>query len=369
MKTRTLTLLCLAFVVFFSCKTSVPFKSTAHDFAVIAYYAGGPDEIDQFQIDQLTHIIFSFLHLHGNELRVDNSGDSLTIRKLVALKKKQPKLKILLSLGGWGGCERCSDVFSSEAGRADFARSLKALLVDYNADGIDLDWEYPAIEGYPGHAYQETDKEHFTQLVQVLRHELGARYLITFAAGGFKNFIDKSIEWEQVMPILNYVNVMTYDLVGGFSKVTGHQTPLFSTPQQQESVDYAVRYLDSIGVPRKKMVIGAAFYARVWGNVGNENNGLFQPGQFQLFVPYRNFDKVLGAKNGFTGYWDTLAQAPYQYNARTQLFATFDNPASAALKTKYALREKLGGIMFWQLGNDLSNQGMLQAIHMASTAR
>ena len=35
-----------------------------------------------------------------------------------------------------------------------------------------------------------------------------------------------------------------------------------------ESTDNAVRYLDAIGVPKNKMVIGAAFYARIFDVTG-----------------------------------------------------------------------------------------------------
>ena len=85
--------------------------------AVIAYYSGNSKAIDNFPVKKLTHIIYSFCHLKGNRLNVDNADDSATIKKLVSLKAINPKLKVLLSLGGWGGCEFCSPVFATEAGR------------------------------------------------------------------------------------------------------------------------------------------------------------------------------------------------------------------------------------------------------------
>ena len=232
--------------------------------AVIAYYSGNSKAIDNYQVKKLTHIIYSFCHLKGNRLNVDNANDTATIKKLVSLKATHPKLKVLLSLGGWGGCEFCSPVFATEAGRDEFAKSVKEVNDYFQTDGIDLDWEYPAIEGYPGHKYQSSDKGNFTALVKSLRTILGDQHEISFAAGGFNDFLRKSIDWKEVMSVVNYVNLMSYDLVNGFSTSTGHHTPLYSTSQQMESTDNAIRYLTTVGVPANKIVIGSAFYARTW---------------------------------------------------------------------------------------------------------
>jgi chitinase len=89
-------------------------------------------------------------------------------------------------------------------------------------------------------------------LIQALRTTLGDKYEISFAAGGFTKFLTQSIEWNAIMPFVDRVNLMTYDLINGYSTVTGHHTPLYSTPEQIESTDHAVKYLDSIGVSKNK---------------------------------------------------------------------------------------------------------------------
>jgi chitinase len=333
---------------------------------VIAYFSGNAEQAKKINVGQLTQIIYSFCHLKGNQLTVDSKASERTIETLVTLKKKKPGLKIVLSLGGWGGCETCSPVFSTEQGRNEFATSVRKLSEKYHTDGIDLDWEYPAIEGYPQHAFVPEDREHFTQLIQALRKELGNRE-ISFAAGGFKKFLDESIDWAAVMPLVNRVNLMTYDLVNGYSTTTGHHTPLYSATGQPESIDFCVKYLEKLGVPKNKLVIGAAFYARVWENVKDENHGLFQNGKFKQSVDYRNFSNELSEKQGFTYYWDATCQAPYRYNAAKQLFATFDDPKSIQLKTEYVLKEGLQGIMFWELTLDADHHGLLSEIEDTAT--
>lgn len=332
------------------------------ELSVIAYYAGDAKGIDKYDVKKLTHIIYSFCHLKGNRLNVDNNGDSATIKKLVSLKKINPKLKVLLSLGGWGGCEFCSPVFATDKGRKEFAVSVKELNDYFKTDGIDLDWEYPAIEGHPEHAWQVADKPNFTALVRAIRHRLGEQHEISFAAGGFPKFLEQSIDWKEVMPMVNNVNLMSYDLVNGYSTVTGHHTPLYSTASQRESADDAVRYLTAIGVPASKIVIGAAFYARTWENVENVSSGVYQPGKFKSFIPYDQFDKRLTKEDGFIFYQDTIAKAPYAYNTGKKTFATFDDVLSAQSKTQYAIDKKLGGIMFWELTLDKQNGGLLDAI-------
>lgn len=336
-----------------------------NDFAVIAYYSGGASEVDKYPVAKLTHIIFSFLHLQGNRLAVDDAKDDSTIQHLISLKAKYPRLKVMLALGGWGGCKTCSAVFSTHPGRNEFAASAKELLVKYRADGLDLDWEYPAIEGPPGHAYSPEDRQNFTFLIQALRKTFGDQYELSFAAGGFTEFLENSVEWKKVMPLVDRVNLMTYDLVNGYSKVTGHHTPLGSSRPQEESVRKAVQFLDSLKIPMNKIVIGAAFYARVWENVEDNNNGLYQPGTFKDFVNYKNFETYFTAEAGFQEHFDPASAAYYRYSPKRKRFATFDNPQSVQAKVGYAWKNGLGGIMFWQLAGDKYENGLLEAIDNA----
>lgn len=332
------------------------------DFSVIAYYTDDAKQINDYDVSKLTHIIFSFCHLKDGKLSVDSAKDSITIKHLVSLKQKYPKLKIMLSLGGWGGCEPCSEVFSTVKGRAVFAKSVKEVNDYFKSDGLDLDWEYPTIEGFPGHLYQPTDKENFTELVIALRKELGVNNELSFAAGGFQKYLEESVEWKKVMPLVNRVNIMSYDLVNGYSKVTGHHTPLFSTNANEESTNRAVEYLLKLGISAHKLVIGAAFYTRVWKGVPDINNGLYQSGEATTGINFKEYESTFTKEKGWRYFWDKDAKGAYWYNEKDKLFATGDDIASVKEKTKYVIEKKLGGIMFWELALDKNQNGMVDEI-------
>ncbi|SEL67837.1 glycoside hydrolase family 18 protein [Parapedobacter koreensis] len=334
----------------------------SHDFSVIAYYTGDDKKIDAYELDKLTHIIFSFGHLKEGRFHISNARDTTTIKHLVGLKQEYPQLKIMLSLGGWSGCEPCSDVFSTNEGRLLFAKSVKEVNDYFGTDGIDLDWEYPAIAGFPGHPYKPEDRENFTELVKSLRQVLGDKNELSFAAGGFQKFLDQSIEWNKVMPLVDRVNIMSYDLVHGYSTVTGHHTPIYSVRADEESANRAVAYLLNIGIPSSKLVIGAAFYTRVWKDVAPENNGRYQPGEHTNGYGFQQYETELTEQKGWKYYYDEAAEAPYWYHARDKRYATGDNLRSVAAKTHYALDKGLGGIMFWELTLDKEREGMVDAI-------
>jgi len=353
-------LICLSFL---ACEDNKPPLETSKELPVIAYYMGDGEDIEHYALDQLTQIIYCFLHLDGEQLAVDDERDVEAIEKLVALKQKHPHLKILVALGGWGGCETCSEIFSTKKGRVTFARSANYLIGKYNLDGLDLDWEFPAISGYPGHPFTDQDKENFSLLVKELRKAFGNKYEISFAAGAFDGFLEKSVDWETVIPLVDRVNLMTYDFVGGSSATTGHHTALYSTPDQKRSTHRNLVFFDSIGIPSEKLVIGAAFYARVWEGVEAKNNGLFVPGSFKQSLSYKEIAQLADEQPGLTFHWDSVAKAPYFFNPDTKLFGTFDDTLSVRLKTEYALDNKLGGIMFWQLRGDVEKDGLLNAIY------
>lgn len=304
---------------------------------------------------KLTHLNVAFGHVHQDEIGI---GHLKHLNCLDRLKSYNPELNILLSVGGWsaGGF---SEAASTQEGRRLMARSALRVLESSSFDGIDLDWEYPCYAEAGIQASPE-DKGNFTLLLKEIREALdqkaaedGRHYLLTIAAGADQYYIDGT-EMDQVQRYLDYVQLMTYDMRGGFQTLTGHHTNLYTPTGDlfRISTDTSVRRFEKAGVPRGKLVIGAAFYSRMWHDVPNHNRGLYQmtsgPGGYgpeftSLAAEYIN-------RNGYRRYWDDEAKAPYLFDGGS--FITYDDEESLHHKCDYVKNEELAGIMFWEYGCD-----------------
>lgn len=315
---------------------------------------------------KLTHLNIAFGHVRGDEIRVDHLKNMDCLERL---KKDHPELTILLSVGGWsaGGF---SEAASTREGRSKMAESAVRVLDTYPLlDGIDLDWEYPCY-GEAGIAASPEDKTNFTSLLKEIRESLdrksaaeGRHILLTIAAGADQYYIDGT-EMDQVQQYLDYVQLMTYDMRGGFQTLTGHHTNLYTPTGDlfRISVDASVRLFHQAGVPLEKLVIGAAFYSRMWKDVPNRNQGLHQmtAGSGGYGPEFTQLAQNYIGKNGFTRYWDDEAKAPYLFDGST--FITYDDEQSIHHKCEYVRERGLLGVMFWEYKCDRTHR-LLDAIY------
>ncbi len=289
---------------------------------------------------------------------------------LLALKRKNPALTVLVSVGGWLWSDKFSDMALTRESRKLFIESAVEFLERYQLDGLDIDWEYPGMPG-AGHTFRPEDKQNYTLLLKELRkrfnHEekrLHRRLFLTIATGASSQFLAHT-EMDQVQKYVDTVNLMAYDYYEPTDdKVTGHHAPLFTNPADPKhiSADQSVREYEQAGVPAAKLVLGVPFYGHVWGEVPDQNHGLFQPGK-EVPNYYAPYNDISGAwlNQGFTRYWDDVASVPYLYNPAKQIFVSYEDPQSLALKCKYVLEHKLAGVMFWEYWSD-SSGALLGAI-------
>jgi chitinase len=330
-----------------ACASAPPVPEPA-DYRVVAYVRGRTD-ITRIGAEKLTHINYAFAKVTPEgRVELEDAEAPGHLAALVALKQRNPRLKILLSVGGWGA-DNFSDAAVNYEARERFARSAVRLLDEHRLDGLDMDWEYPGQPG-PGIKFRAEDKYNFTLLLETLRRHLGDR-LLTIASTGGKYF--EHTEMEKLHRYLDFINVMTYDFTGSWSTITGHHTPLHRSGAAQVGSSDFIEQHTKAGIPRHKIVLGAAFYGRSWRGVKGENNGLDQP--FEAFEKEYGYSEIAATflqSAAVVRHWDAAARAPYLWDATNARFLTYDDPQSLREKARYVKQQRLGGMMYWEHSHD-----------------
>jgi len=357
---------------------TTPLLAQKSKLVIIGYVTGNGWTKEQIQANKLTHINYAFaVPSADGKLDPMNARDSVNMANLTSLRSVNKDLKILLSIGGWGGCKYFSDAALTDAARKKFADAAVELLKKHKLDGLDIDWEYPAQIG-AGNIYRPEDKQTFTLFLKALRDRLDEQgkldkrpasnhYLLTAATGGDTAFVNHT-ELNNAQKYLDYVNIMTYDLYHGNDKVSGHHSPLAQSKMGGQSRTNSISAVEGhikAGVPASKIVLGIPFYGRGWTDVVNteaatQAKGLYQPSTGKhLFIGYDELAEKYINKNGFTRYWDADAKAPYLWNPTTRTFISYADEASFEPKVAYVKEKGLAGVMFWEYIYDLKQQQKL----------
>lgn len=297
--------------------------------------------------------------------------------QLKKLKAANPRLKVLISLGGWSWSGGFSSAARPENRKAFVASCIDAYLsgnlpVTDGAggtaaaagvfDGIDIDWEYPVACGLT--CGSPEDRENFTALLAEFRRQLDQvrpGLLLTVAVGASIDKI-RVTDPGQYARFVDYINVMTYDFHGAWESRTNHHSALFGSPadpstgdQRRYNSNDAMQALLDRGVPAAKLNLGLGFYGRGWTKVGNANGGLYQsgspaPGTYENGVEDY---KVLRGLPG-THAVDPLARAHWLYDGAT--FWSYDTPALVGEKMRYVKERGLGGAFFWEFSGDYQGE-------------
>lgn len=327
---------------------------------VFAYAYGrahGFDENDLRTIDVVNH---AFASVVNGELVASKLGDRPGLLSL-----RTQGIRVVMSIDGYanGGIPWSKAAFTAE-GREKLANSIVDQVVKYNYDGVDVDWEYPGFYDDPSWDIStKDDSANYTLMMEKIKEKLKAvnpDYIFSAAVPGGTWGPDR-FEIHNIVKIFDYLHLMTYDLDA--TTRSTHLTALYSssnTINADCSVDGTVKiYVErgkkggmSEAAIREKLVVGAAFYGRKFSNtsgIGTSANG-------RTSVSYHNI-KTEYVDKGVQERWDSVAQAPYIYDATNRVVISYDNPRSIKAKSNYVIEKGLGGMMFWQYGQD--NTGTL----------
>lgn len=335
--------------------------------------------------DKLTMIYYSFFYPleNGEIVGMDPVADRYLLKgernsksngNTIIELAKEHNTKVILSIGGWETSNNFPQVSADPEKRANFANWCIKHITNYGFDGIDIDWEFP---GYKNHNGTPQDRVNFTILLQEVRDSLlslgkktNNEYLLTASLPAAEvHLLD--IEVEKLSSIVDYINIMTYDLHGSWGKISNHNSALFAPKEGDPGrcADGAFRlYHEKHNVPANKITVCAVFFGYSYANcteIYGEHQGpdttLFKPGQDILY------SDIAEKMDLFESHWDSEAQAPYLISKKNSTLISYDDEKSVALKSQYILDNNGAGIIIWPLMGDLTNDSKTPLVDVIHT--
>lgn len=328
---------------------------------VLAYFTEYTEVLPEVSL--LTHI--NYAHGRFANPSTGDGGIVITeskkapIKDVVALKSVNPRLKVCLMIGGWGGhADGFSMMARDAAKRTAFCQSVKSLLDKHKLDGVDIDWEYPTQSADNETGADPSDTQNFNLVLKELRETLGQDKIISFASSSSARYVD----WPNAMKYLDYVNVMTYDMGAA---PNGHNSPLHKSAKfNHRSWDESVKAHEDGGVPRERMVMGVPFYGKA------EKNPAEGTKIFDYSVRYYEIPDILnkGKYKGkdlvrpVTRAWEPSSMVPYLIDAAGKNVLSYDDPESVSAKGSYVRANGMLGAMFWEYRCDTDDHALLKAL-------
>jgi len=311
------------------------------------------------------------------------------MRRTIALKEKNPDLKVLFSVGGWtAGGWIFSQMASTKENRGKFIFSLIHFLKYFGFDGLDLDWEFPGFDMLPEVPTNPEDKQHFTLLMRELRQAFDVDgFLLTFAAAADPFKASNAYELDKIVDSVDWFNLMSYDYSGAWDNYTGIDQPLYGRwgegftghPKKGFNIHETIQYYLQF-VPPEKISLGIHSESKGWILDNNTANGIYCPAYegspnmtYSRQTGWLNYYEILQfwynttiedplwldlepGKDKWTIYDHTNGQvdgcylSPYMYQGR--YWISYDDQDSVDVKARYANQYGLKGAFIWEIDTD-----------------
>ncbi|RLL97667.1 hypothetical protein CFD26_105658 [Aspergillus turcosus] len=323
---------------------------------------------EQIPVGVYTHLNYAFASIDPETFEVlpPSSQEKDLMKRLTALKRSDPDLKVYIAVGGWTFNDPgptatvFSDIAGSEANQKAFFKSLISFMSTYDFDGIDLDWEYPVADDRSG---RPEDYKNFPSFIANLKRTLKA----SGGRDGLSITLPASYWYLQHFDIIklqkdvDFFNIMSYDLHGAWDRNNQWLLPVLNSHTNLTEITNALDLLWRNDIEPEKVVLGLAFYACVFsatspscmepgctfesgGNAGACSNevGILLNSEIVDIMDDRQVKPTV----------DKDAAVKILKFDNNQ-WLTYDDADTFKLKADFARRQCLGGVMVWAVSHDL----------------
>lgn len=223
-----------------------------------------------------THLYFAFASINPATYQVEpaDSQDEALYTQFTSLKSST--LQTWIAVGG-GDFSRpgeptfttWSDMASDSGRRATFISSLRTFMEQYGFQGVDLDWEFPALPEFGG---QPSDTANYVALVREMRAAFGTAFGISAVLPADWGSI-AGYDPSGMQPYVDSFGFMAYDIHG-----TGENEPAVSGQADIRDIYDAILPLWYAGIDPAKVNLGIAWYGRGYTLSGTLSRRAWRPG-------------------------------------------------------------------------------------------
>lgn len=313
--------------------------------------------------EHCTHIAYAFMGLNNETSEIRSRNEKIDyeegggqLNELKLLKTINPDIKILASVGGYcEGSVKFSEMARSSTRKTAFINSLIKFTKEWELDGIDMCWQFPAQRGGV-----EEDKRNFINLLSDLKRVfMPKEWLLTVHIMGKQHIIDQSYDMKSISMIVDYINLAAFGYHRSWFKSTGIFSPLRS--DNEKNVEYMVDYTIQKGAAPSKILLGLPThgqaylveekiqrgqYLELYSNQTYKSQGTNHAG----LIAYYEICYDIRTSDGWNEEWDQESSTPVAYNNKK--FVSYEDERSLLEKVRLVTKYNLGGIMLWSLDMD-----------------
>ncbi|KAL6924287.1 hypothetical protein ACHAP8_002215 [Fusarium lateritium] len=343
--------------------------SSAEPFRCIMYLTGQHDVLPTKQkFEDASHLVIAFIR--SDFFNVDKQPDVYPMFTSVSdVRARVPQhVKVMIAIGGWGDTQGFEEAAGTEFSRKRWARQVAAMVAATEADGIDVDWEYPGgnrddYKEIPN-SERKWEIEAFVSLLQELRAALGPEKILSAAVPGKEPdliaFTSETV--PRIMKEVDFLNIMSYEMMNRRDNATMHHS---GVENSQEAVQ---RYIDR-GASPSRVNLGLGYYVKWYITERCEPAKPVGCPTPILEDPETGAD--LGKTGGFSWHDEVpkdLAQSfsrarsdgkydvdgsYYYWDEQELRWWSFDTKMSIQTKFERIVPQlKLGGVFAWGIGED-----------------